>query len=81
MRQITSFFNLNEPDVRTMLFKADTNNDGFIDYTEFITAAFDKSKLLSEENIQSAFSLLDSNGDGTISVDELRAAFDNTTIA
>ena len=51
MRQITSFFNLNEPDVRTMLFKADTNNDGFIDYTEFITAAFDKSKLLSEENI------------------------------
>ena len=46
MSEITSFFNLNEPDVRKMMEAADVNNDGQIDYTEFITAAFDKQKLL-----------------------------------
>ena len=42
MSEITAFFNLNEPDVREMLNAADANNDGSIDYTEFITAAFNK---------------------------------------
>ena len=46
MSEITSFFNLNEPDVVRMMEAADVNNDGHIDYTEFITAAFDKQKLL-----------------------------------
>ena len=47
MQEITQFFNLDEPDVKRMMQAADTNNDGTIDYTEFITAAFDKQKLIS----------------------------------
>ena len=77
MSEITAFFNLNEPDIRRMMEAADTNNDGQIDYTEFITAAFDKQKLLQREKIQQAFNLFDTDEDGGISTEELRAAFDN----
>jgi len=46
MTEITTFFNLDEPDVTRMMEAADVNGDGQVDYTEFITAAFDKQKLL-----------------------------------
>jgi len=81
MHKISSYFSLNESDIREMMKAADTNGDGLIDYTEFITAAFDKSKLLSQENMRKAFDLLDSNGDGEISVDEFRMSFENTATA
>lgn len=75
MKSITQFFNLDEPDVRRMMQAADTNNDGTIDYTEFITAAFDKKKLLSQENIRRAFNMLDADEDGAISTSELQEVF------
>ena len=81
MSEITSFFNLNEPDVRKMMEAADVNNDGQIDYTEFITAAFDKQKLLQREKIQQAFNLFDTDEDGGISTEELRDAFQNSATA
>ena len=81
MSEITSFFNLNEPDVRRMMEAADVNNDGQIDYTEFITAAFDKQKLLQREKIQQAFNLFDTDEDGGISTEELRNAFQNSVTA
>lgn len=45
---ISSFFSLTEPDVLHLLKKCDANNDGYIDYTEFLTAASNKRELLSE---------------------------------
>ena len=42
MKEITQFFNLDEPNVMAMMKAADVDNNGLIDYTEFITAAFDK---------------------------------------
>jgi len=75
MKEITTFFNLDEPDVRRMMQAADTDNSGSIDYTEFLTAAFDKQKLLSQANIRRAFDMLDQDGDGAISTDEIREAF------
>ena len=59
-----------------LVFKAiDTDDDGKIDYNEFITAASDRLKLINIKNLKSAFSLLDLNGDGQISVAEIRHAF------
>ena len=49
----------------------DTNNDGLIDYDEFMTAAMDRVKLLNEMNLRDAFDVLDKSGDGYISADEL----------
>jgi Ca2+-binding EF-hand superfamily protein len=58
-----------------MMKKADTNGDGNVDYSEFISAAFDKVKLLTEPNLQKAFSIFDQDGDGTISHAELSSVF------
>ena len=49
----------------------DTNNDGLIDYDEFMTAASNRVKLLNEMNLRDAFTVLDKTGDGYISADEL----------
>ena len=66
MSEICSYFNMAEPDVHKMLNAADINKDGQIDYTEFIAAALDKKKLLSEENLRAAFNSLDKNNMGYI---------------
>ena len=58
-----------------MMKKADTNGDGNVDYSEFIAAAFDKVKLLTEPNLQKAFKIFDQDGDGNISPEELKRVF------
>ena len=55
----------------------DKNGDGVIDYTEFITAAIDKALILNNTNLKSAFDLIDQDGSGSITIDELKAAFDS----
>lgn len=42
MAEILTFFNIDESELMDMVKKVDTNNDGVIDYQEFITAAFDR---------------------------------------
>ena len=75
MQEVTNFFQLDAPDIIKMMRAADTNGDGQIDYTEFLTAAFQKQTLLQEENLKKAFGIFDSNGDGHISLDELKSGF------
>ena len=59
-----------------ILNSLDKNCNGVIDYTEFLTAAADKEKLLSEQNLRFAFNMFDTNQDGTISRQELRGVFE-----
>ena len=75
MAEITQLFSLNEPDILDLLHAADTNKDGNISYDEFLTAAFDKHKLVSEENLEKVFGILDIDGDGSISQQELESVF------
>ena len=58
-----------------MMKKADSNGDGNVDYSEFIAAAFDKVKLLTEPNLEKAFKVFDQDGDGRISQEELKRVF------
>ena len=53
----------------------DANNDGKIDYDEFMTAAANRVELLNKDNLMLAFKMLDANGDGNISAEEIRTAF------
>lgn len=53
----------------------DSDGDGKIDYIEFVTAAIDHRALLNKENITAIFDMLDQNGDGNISMDELKNNF------
>jgi len=54
----------------------DKNRNGVIDYTEFLTAASNKEKLLTEKNLRFAFNMFDKNQDGQISKAELKAVFE-----
>ena len=60
---------------------ADTSGDGKIDYTEFMTAAFKKQTLVQEENLKKAFEIFDSDGDGQISLNELKSGFGGTEVS
>jgi len=51
----------------------DTNNDGQIDFHEFLNLAIDKSKVFTYSNIVKVFKMLDKNGDGTVDVDEFKS--------
>ena len=53
----------------------DINNSGAIDYNEFVMSAIEKKKLLSKETLKSTFKLFDKDGNGFISINELREFF------
>lgn len=59
-------------EVTKIMQEVDVNNSGFIDYTEFITACSAKEELLSKENLNSAFRILDADNSGKITANELK---------
>jgi len=59
-------------DLQAILQDVDADGSGVIDYTEFLAATMDKKQYLQEDVCWSAFRLFDKNGDGQISMDELK---------
>jgi len=53
----------------------DKNHNEKIDYTEFVTAVLDKNLLISQDNLRVTFNLLDADGNGKISLQEIQDAF------
>ena len=50
----------------------DFNNDGSINFSEFLTVNIKKEKLLNEETLDNAFKMFDIDGNGYITIDELK---------
>ena len=77
MDQITGQAKGNMKDYVELMKSLDRDGNGSIDYTEFITGAIDKATLLNVDNLTAAFKLLDADNSGTISIEELKSAFDS----
>ena len=56
-------------------YAMDQNNDGYVDYQEFIGACVDNHEVLNKENLEELFRSSDLDGDGRLSVQELKAVF------
>jgi calcium-dependent protein kinase len=63
---------MSDEEVETMFRAVDTDNSGFIDYTEFVVAATNQTALTSQEKLHAAFRMFDKDGSGIISADEIR---------
>ena len=56
----------------------DRNGDGIITWDEFVAAAIDKVTLLNERNVKAAFNVLDEDGNGRITKEELKKKFEGS---
>lgn len=54
-------------DFEEIMRKCDIDGSGFVDYSEFLTAAMNWQKLMSAEKLKAAFKLYDLDGSGKIS--------------
>jgi len=59
-----------------LLARLDSDKNRRIDYSEFINLTIEHKKLLSKENLMITFKKLDVDNSGTLSIDELRQAFE-----
>ncbi|KMZ58326.1 Calcium-dependent protein kinase [Zostera marina] len=65
---------LMESEIQTLMDAADIDNNGSLDYGEFIAATVHMNKMEREENLISAFAFFDKDGSGFITIDELQQA-------
>ena len=66
-----------ELDWDTIIEECDYNNDGVIDFQEFISACIDRKVLQNQADVKIAFRILDTNKDGTISLDDFDDLFNS----
>jgi calcium-dependent protein kinase len=77
MQTILGVFKGDVNEYNELMNSLDVNGDGVIDFTEFITAAIDRAVVLNKDNLKAAFELIDKDGSGFITVEELKDSFDS----
>jgi len=55
-----------------MFTNIDKDRSGKIDYSEFVSASINRKQLLSRKKIKKMFIKLDKNGNGDLSIEELK---------
>lgn len=56
-----------------MFDAVDTDQSGYIDYTEFVVASANEKALLSTERLNTAFKMFDKDQSGSISPSEIKS--------
>ena len=64
-------------DWKIVLETCDYNGDGVIDFQEFASATIDRQVLRNKEDIKKIFTLLDVDGDGTLSIHDFEKLFNS----
>ena len=74
----TKFFgeSLPEKEVLELYNQADIDQNGTIEFGEFVTAAMKHDELHSTKKLQNAFNAFDSDGNGSIDKEELMKVFE-----
>ncbi len=61
-----------EIEVEEIMEKLDFNDNGNIDYSEFLIAHMDSSVMLQDDKLKEIFNLFDVDHSGTITAEELK---------
>jgi len=64
-----------QSEIDTIFKKLDNDNNGFIEYEEFVRASIDKEIFVTDEILRFAFSFFDKDSSGQITFDELKDIF------
>lgn len=59
-------------EVKRIMGMVDTDQNGCIDYSEFVMATLNKKNLLSEERLEAAFKIFDKDNSGYIDANEIK---------
>jgi len=70
-----------EEEVEKIMSQVDSDSNGYINYSEFVTATIKRKNLLSKENLEAAFSMFDHDNSGKISANELRKLMGSDLLA
>lgn len=63
---------LSQEEIHNIMLRIDTDNSGYIDYSEFLAAAMDKKKFLSSQRLEASFHAFDRDNNGKITAQELK---------
>ena len=67
--------NCTEEELNQIFYKVDFNEDGQVNYSEFLAATINKEKAVSVSNLEFAFHHFDTDNSGVITTDNLKEVF------
>jgi len=67
--------NISQEEIDEIMKQIDVDNNGLIDYSEFVMAATTKQNVLSEEKIKEAFNILDKDKKGYVGREDIKYIF------
>ena len=69
-----------DKDVEQIFKNLDLNNNGYLDYEEFVSAAVNKRKFMNKNVLTFAFKFFDKNNSGEITFDEIEKMFKESVV-
>lgn len=70
-----------ETEVERILGLVDMDQNGFIDYSEFLTVCLKKETILNKKNLEFVFNMFDIDGSGAISAQEIKKILGDEVLA
>mmetsp|Transcript_24702 Transcript_24702/g.24391 ORF Transcript_24702/g.24391 Transcript_24702/m.24391 type:complete len:171 (-) Transcript_24702:13-525(-) len=65
---------------KDIIKNVDSDRDGYLEYTEFLRASAERRILLSKQNLETTFAMLDRDASGKISISELQEMLEDTIL-